>query len=185
MKKPFSYYLGNTLILFSLIGFGYIGYPIITSYLIPSPIPKATEREFALWIPKIHAAGKIIPGVDPWNETQYNAALKKGIALGKGFALPGEKGVTYLFAHSSGLPWEITHYNTVFLRLGELQPGDTITIWYKTKQYDYKVVSKKVVDPQNVQAVTEEKKDELIIQTCTPIGTDWQRLLIYAVPLAS
>ncbi|CAN5169582.1 hypothetical protein BH09PAT1_BH09PAT1_0530 [soil metagenome] len=180
MKKPLSYYVGNSLIALSLLGFIYIGYPILFVFLFPSSIPPTTSRAFSLWIPKIHAAGKIIPNVDPWNETEYKTALKNGIALGKGFALPNQSGITYLFAHSSGLPWEITHYNTVFLRLGELDKGDKITIWYLSKQYDYQVIDKKVVDPTDVTAVTGEKGDELIIQTCTPIGTDWQRLLIYA-----
>lgn len=181
MKKPLTYYIGNALILLSLAGFSYIGLPVLQAYLFPSQIPGPESRAFALWIPKIHAAGKIIPNVDPWNETAYKAALKNGIALGKGFALPGQKGVMYLFAHSSGMPWELTHYNTVFLRLGELDKGDTFTIWYKGKEYHYKVTGKKTVDPQDVNAVTNERKDEVIIQTCTPIGTDWQRLLIYAV----
>lgn len=180
MKKPLSYYLGNLLIISSFLGFLYIGLPVLKVYLFPSQMPSPAAREFALWIPKIKAAGKIIPDVDPWNEKEYKAALKNGIALGKGFALPGQKGVTYLFAHSSGMPWELTHYNTVFLRLGELEKGDTFTIWYKNKEFRYQVSKKKIVNPQEVTAVTGETTDEVIIQTCTPLGTDWQRLLIYA-----
>lgn len=182
MKKPITYYLGNTLIILSLLGFIYIGWPVLYVYLFPAQMPSPTSRAFALWIPKIHAGGKIIPNVDPFNEAEYKSALKSGIALSKGFALPGEKGVTYLFAHSSGMPWEITHYNTVFLRLGELEKGDKITIWRNGKEFNYTVTSKKTVNPTDVEAVLGEKKDELIIQTCTPIGTDWQRLLIYAEP---
>jgi len=180
MKKTVFYYLGNTLIIASLLGFIYIGWPVLFVYLFPASPPSPTLQDFSLWIPRIHAGGKIIPNVDPFNESVYRAALKNGIALGKGFALPGESGVTYLFAHSSGLPWEITHYNTVFLRLGELEKNDEIAIWYKGKKYNYLVTSKKVVNPNDVRAVTEEKRNQLIIQTCTPIGTDWQRLLIYA-----
>jgi len=182
MKKPITYYIGNSLIIFSLLGFIYIGWPVLYVYLSPSKMPPPNSRAFALWIPKIHAGGKIIPNVNPFNETEYKEALKSGIALGKGFAMPGEKGVTYLFAHSSGLPWEITHYNTVFLRLGDLEKGDKITIWHNSKEFHYVVTNKKVVNPTDVKAVTGEKKNELIIQTCTPIGTDFQRLLIYAEP---
>ena len=183
MKKPIAYYVGNILILLSLLGFIYIGWPVLYVHLFPTSMPSPTSRAFALWIPKIHAGGKIIPNVDPFNEDEYKKALKSGIALGKGFALPGEKGVTYLFAHSSGMPWEITHYNTVFLRLGELEEGDEITIWHNSKEFHYRVTNKKVVRPTDVKAVTGENKNELIIQTCTPIGTDWQRLLIYASPI--
>lgn len=180
MKKPIGYYLGNSLIVLSLVSFLYIGIPVLKVYLFPSPIPSSSSREFALWIPKIRASGKIIPNVDPWNEKEYKEALKNGIALGKGFSLPGQKGIIYLFAHSSGMPWELTHYNTVFLRLGELEKGDRFIIWYKGKEFNYIVSKKRIVNPRDVSAVTGEKTDEVIIQTCTPLGTDWQRLLIYA-----
>lgn len=180
MKNSLSYYLGNALIIFSLLGLAYVIGPVIFVYLSPPPTSSSVSHKFGLWIPKIHASGEIIANVDPFNKTEYIKALKKGIALAKGFALPGEQGVTFLFAHSSGLPWELTHYNTVFLRLGELDKGDEVIIWYKSKEFRYKVTSKKVVNPTDIKAVTEEKTNELIIQTCTPIGTDWQRLLIYA-----
>lgn len=180
MKRSWGYYLGNILIALSMFGFIYLFYPLFLAYFFPTTPPDVSSRFFALWIPKIKAAGKIIPDVDPWNAASYKPALRNGIGLAKGFAKPGEKGPIYLFAHSSGQPWEITRYNTVFLRLGELERGDTIVIWRNNKEYTYRVTSKKVVLPTEVGAVKNVKKDILIIQTCTPLGTDWKRLLIYA-----
>ncbi|MEK7605570.1 MAG: sortase [Patescibacteria group bacterium] len=178
--KKISYYIGNSLIIFSLCGFIFLFYPLLSSYFFPATIPAPAERGFALWIPKIHASAQIIPNVDPWSEASYRPALKKGVALARGFSLPGQHGTVYLFAHSSGPPWEQTRNNTVFLRLPELEKGDNIVIWREHKEYNYKVVSMVEVSPADVSKVTGLKGDHLVLQTCTPIGTDWKRLLIFA-----
>lgn len=154
-------------------------------YLFPAPAPTPASKGIQVWIPKIRATGVVVPNVDPWKKTEYELALKHGIAAAKGFALPGEHGPIYLFAHSSGLPWELTRYNTVFLRLGELEMDDRITIWRDGRKYDYKVIAKKEVSPTEVEEVTNVKGDILIIQTCTPIGTDWKRLLIFSEEIKS
>lgn len=182
MKKPASYYIGNVLILFSLLGFVLLGYPLFSAYALPSPTPKVFDDSYTLLIPKIHASGDIIENVDPWNQAEYKEALKKGIAQAKGFSNPGEKGTIFMFAHSSGMPWELTRNNTVFLRLGELEKGDEIVIRKKGVTYTYHVVEKREVYPHEVSIVTQnmKEKDQLILQTCTPIGTDWKRLLVFA-----
>lgn len=179
MKKV-SYYIGNSLILLSLCGFIFLFYPLLSAYFLPRTIPSPQSRSFALWIPKIHASAQIIPNVDPWSEASYRPVLKKGVALAKGFSLPGQPGTVYLFAHSSGPPWEQTRNNTVFLRLPELEKGDEIVIWRDYKEYTYKVQSKVEVSPTEVDKVTRLKGDHLVLQTCTPIGTDWKRLLVFA-----
>ena len=66
--KKISYYIGNSLIIFSLCGFIFLFYPLLSSYFFPATIPAPAERGFALWIPKIHASAQIIPNVDPWSE---------------------------------------------------------------------------------------------------------------------
>lgn len=185
MKKPRSYYLGNILLLASLVGFLSLGYPVVSAYIFPGSEPSKSEESYTLWIPKIKAKGVIIPKVDPWNKEEYSKALKKGIAEAKGFASVGEKGSVFLFAHSSGPPWELTRYNTVFLRLGELDKGDEIIIWKNGKKYLYKVTGKKEVYPSEVSEISKLKGDQLIIQTCTPLGTDWKRLLVFAEEIKS
>ncbi len=185
------YHLGNLLIILSLLGFSYILYPIARIYLFPPAIqPIPTQKGTFLTIPKIHAQAPIIENVNPWNESQYQKALKKGIAHAKGTALPGEKGLPagqagtiFLFAHSSGAPWDIAWYNTIFLRLGELQKGDSMEINKDGKKYLFEVREKKEVWPSEVNYLSGTKKDQLILQTCTPIGTSLKRLLIFADPV--
>jgi len=181
MKKTRMNTIGNLCIAISLSFFIYLFYPILAIYLFPAPAPSPSSKGIQLWIPKIHASGMVVPNVDPWKKTEYELALRHGIAAAKGFALPSESGPIYLFAHSSGLPWELTRYNTVFLRLGELEKNDEIILWRDGRKYDYRVIDKKEVSPTQIDEVTKVTGDILIIQTCTPIGTDWKRLLVYAV----
>ena len=87
------------------------------------------------------------------------------------------------------MPWEMTRYNTIFLRLGELSVGDEIVITRNGKELKYTVSDKKEVDPSEVNYLLQTDKTEprlnrgkLILQTCTPIGTALKRLLIFADP---
>ncbi len=181
-KQKFIHHLGNTFIILSLVGFFYVFSPILLAYLVPPVVKEITAKTGTfITIPKIHAQAPVIEHVDPWSETTYQAALKKGVAHAKGTSLPGEKGTIFVFAHSTGLPWELTHFNTIFLRLGELEIGDTIEIIKNGKVYYYKVSDKKEVEPSEVNYLLQTKKNQLILQTCTPIGTSLKRLLIFAV----
>ena len=183
-RKGILHHVGNLLILLSLVGFGYVLYPILTVYIFPPKVSNIDHNPGTfLTIPKIHAQAPVILRVDPWNEVVYKAALKKGVAQASGSALPGEKGTVFLFAHSSGMPWEMTRFNTIFLRLGELKKGDSIQIQKDGKRYEYKVRDKKEVDPTQVSFLLNTTKNQLILQTCTPIGTSFRRLLVFADPV--
>lgn len=181
LRKSSTYYLGNAFIFLSLTFFVFVLYPLLFAYFLPPTVkPIYTLKGLTITIPKIKAQSPIIAGVDPWNETTYREALRKGVAQAKDSSLPGEKGVIYLFAHSSGFPWEITRYNTIFLRLNELTLHDKIILTRSGKEYTYEVTGMKEVWPTEVEAVTSVKGDVLILQTCTPIGTALRRLLVFA-----
>ncbi|MCL4418608.1 sortase [Patescibacteria group bacterium] len=175
---------GNALMAFSLFLIVFIYYPIIVFYLFPSSKKSLpSDASFYIDIPKINIKTPIVPSVDPFNEKEYKLALEKGVAQARGTVLPGEKGTTFLFAHSSDLPWRITRYNIAFVRLPELAMGDLITIYRNGKIYAYKVSDKKTVWPNEVGYLLDTKKTQLILQTCVPIGTSFQRLLVFAEPI--
>jgi LPXTG-site transpeptidase (sortase) family protein len=44
-------------------------------------------------------------------------------------------------------------------------------------------MTKKTVWPNEVKYLKEDQGDILILQTCTPIGTALQRLLVFAKPI--
>lgn len=183
-RKGPLYYLGNLLIVTSLLLGFIIFYPVIATYLFPTPV-KSQNILFGdyITIPKINAQAPLIFNVDPNNHSVYSEALKKGVAQAKGTYLPGEKGRSFLFAHSSGNPLEQTNYNTVFLKLNELNHGDEILIKRNDKVYKYKVTQKKVVYPTETEYLEKNDTPGIIIQTCWPIGTSWKRLLIFASPV--
>ena len=163
--------LGTLLIIFSLALLGFIYLPLLQAYLPRGN--KNIEAGYYIDIPKIGAKAEIIDNVDPWKKEDYEKALEKGVAKAKGME-------NFLFAHSSLPPWKMTRTNTPFLRLGELKNGDQIIIFKDGKNHVYQVVDKKEVWPNEVSLVVEKSKDYLILQTCTPLGTDWKRLLIFA-----
>ncbi len=174
--------IGNILIITSLLFLAYIYYPFATSYLFPTHITNAqteNSQSYTVQIPKINAIAPIVLNVDPWNQTEYREKLRYGVAHAKNTALPGEKGGTYLFAHSSDYPWNITRYNTAFFKLSELKKGDTIRILHGKKTYTYTVTDVKEVWPNELEYLTTRSSD-LVLQTCTPLGTDLKRLLVFA-----
>jgi sortase A len=182
-KNGLSSIVGNLLLLISLFGFLYIFWPIVQIYLFPPTIQqKLPEIGTYITIPKIHAQSPIILNVDPRNQSIYDEALQHGVAQAKGTSLPGQSGTIYLFAHSSGPLWDETHFNTIFLRLGELKKGDVIIIRRNGKDYVYKIRESKVVNPSEVSYLTNTKTTQLIVQTCWPIGTSLYRLLVFADP---
>lgn len=145
-------------------------------------IPKDTF--FSIVIPKIGANAKIIPNVDPSNETEYLAALKQGVAHAKGSVFPGMIGTTYLFAHSTDNFWDVGRYNAVFYLLKDLNPGDKVSIFFKDRRYNYTVTENKITDANDISALINAQKtpEQLIMQTCWPPGTTLKRILVTAKP---
>ncbi|MBI4129857.1 sortase [Candidatus Roizmanbacteria bacterium] len=168
---------------FSFFGLLFIYFPLIKVYFFPPQPLLPPHTKFSIAIPKINALAPVVENVDPWSRDTYQLALEKGVAHAKGTALPGEHKTIYLFAHSSDDPWKITRYNTVFLKLGLLDLEDEIVLTKEGIAYTYRVREKKTVPPSSVEYLMNLATDQLILQTCTPPGTDWQRLLVFADPV--
>jgi len=147
--------------------------------LIPS------DTQFSIVIAKIGATAKIFPNVDPSNQNQFLPILMKGVAHAAGSVFPGMNGNVYLFAHSTDNFWDVGRYNAVFYLLKDLKKGDDVVIFYQNKRYNYVVTGSKIVDPSNVSDLANsqnQNKQQLIMQTCWPPGTTFQRLLVFASP---
>lgn len=184
-KKSISYHIGNFFILFSVISLiTLLGVTYVPLFLPSPPINKIiTKKGLYITIPKIKAQASVIANVDPWNQSTYERELEKGVAHAKGTALPGDGKMSFLFAHSSLPPWEMTRTNTPFLKLGQLEKGDTIEIIRDGKDYIYTVREKKEVWPTETQYLKDTSKNQLVLQTCVPIGTALRRLLVFADPV--
>jgi len=83
--------------------------------------------------------------VDPGEKQEYQWALKLGVAEAAGLAHPGQKGTTYLFAHSVGTRADFARYNAIFYLLHKLETGDGVEVVYQGKLYKYEVVAKEIL----------------------------------------
>ncbi len=146
----------------------------------PSFLPiKSMPLTFSIRIPKIGVTSDIISNVDAASPNDYNEKLMRGVAHAKGSYLPGQGGLTFLFAHSTDSPANILQYNAKFYAAKDLETGDEIIIDYHGKTYIYIVDKKAVTKPGDIGTIRSSDAD-LILQTCWPPGTNWQRLLIFA-----
>lgn len=141
--------------------------------------------EFSVVVPKIGANAQILPNIDPTRDSVYLEALKQGVAHAAGTSFPGEGGHIFLFAHSTDYFWNVGSYNAVFYLLYKLEKQDEINVFYQGTRHVYRVIDKKVVDPQQVEYLTRKtNKEFLTLQTCWPPGTTLKRLLVFAVRVA-
>ncbi|OGC98179.1 hypothetical protein A2634_03470 [Candidatus Amesbacteria bacterium RIFCSPHIGHO2_01_FULL_48_32] len=150
--------------------------------IIKSQVPKweVPDENFSVYIPKIGAVSKVIENVDAGSEKEYLTALKLGVAQAKGLAHPGEKGTTFLFAHSAQ-PIDFARYNAVFYLLDRLILGDEVQLVYKGKLFIYKVSSVQRLASSDTRYLKPQDEEEiLVLQTCWPPGTAWKRLVLTA-----
>lgn len=145
----------------------------------PARVNIPSSQEFNLIIPKINLKADVIPNVDFANEDIYLDKLKKGVAHAKGSYFPGQSGPVVLFSHSTDTISHIIQYNAQFYALNDLKKGDSIVINYKGKIYNYEVNEKKIINPDDIDII-KNSHSKLILSTCWPAGTDWQRLVVFS-----
>lgn len=104
--------LGTIFLVVSLLGLLSIFGPILKQEIKPptggpdaysyfGDLLKKNPLGFSLLIPKINLRAKIIPNVDPNDQSAYEKALEQGIAHSQGSVFPGMKGNIYLFSRAS------------------------------------------------------------------------------------
>jgi LPXTG-site transpeptidase (sortase) family protein len=93
----------------------------------------------------------------------------------------GAPGASIILGHRQ---WGIAP--KVFAKLDRLVEGDSVSVSTEGKAFDYQVKETSVIDPENLwQTISvyntegvQSEKSYLILVTCTPYGTDWQRMLV-------
>jgi LPXTG-site transpeptidase (sortase) family protein len=116
-------------------------------------------------------------------ESQIQGALQHGVVHYPGTAYPGDKGNVVITGHSSYFPWDPGRFKDVFALLHQVSVGDEIVVYQDQKKYKYVVYEKKVVRPSQVEVLTQDGADRLTLITCTPVGTDLNRLIVLAKPV--
>jgi len=140
------------------------------------------SREFGIVIPKLSINSSVIKNVDPANSKIYQTALTQGVAHAQGSSLPGEKGNIFIFAHSSVNFLEALKYNSIFYLLPKLDINDPVMLYYRGNQFKYLVTEKKIINPDNMNLVTDKSSNTLVLMTCYPPGTNLKRYIIIAKP---
>ncbi|MGI5827914.1 MAG: sortase [Patescibacteria group bacterium] len=150
----------------------------------PVPTPDPASLPFSLEIPAIGLQASVVPNVDAGDSKIYTEALKKGVAHALNSAFPGQGKMVFIFGHSTDYPWNIATYNALFIEIKELNKGDAVFLRLGDQIFSYTVREKRVVAPKDLSLVDQLKdQDVLILQTCYPPGTTWQRLLVIAEPI--
>lgn len=169
---------------------GFVFFPIVwleASYTVQSVRPQTTQSslvkpvstDFGIVIPKINANAPIVKDVDAFDSKTYQQALSKGIVHAKGTSTPDMAGNTFLFAHSAQNWLNANRYNAVFYLLYKLEKGDTFSVYYKGKEYVYKVEEKRRVTAEDVEVMnTSAYPRSVTLMTCWPPGTTFQRLIV-------
>lgn len=193
--KKVVFYIANMLFLGAVAYCTYLYTPLISAILkyktakadnkINVIVESEISDKYVIQIPKILAYSEVVENVSPFDKAEYDRVLKNNVvAQAKDTDKPGSgKGnSTYIFAHSTNNNLGMLRSNAVFYLLGELQNEDIIYVTYQQKELKYRVFDKKVAPPTDLSYLEYHDPDRevLILQTCWPIGTDWNRLLILA-----
>lgn len=187
---------GGMFLMIALLGIGWIYTPLISAeinykisnfklkfsnglQIAQTKIEIKNLDEYSIYIPKINARSKVIPNVDAGNPAKYMEALKEGVAEAANLSHPGQRGTTYLFAHSTDSPVNFARYNAVFYLLDKLEMGNEAEIVYLGKLYKYRVIRSEVLGSSDTRyLVPQKEREQLVLQTCYPPGTSWKRLVV-------
>jgi LPXTG-site transpeptidase (sortase) family protein len=138
--------------------------------------------ENKLEIPEIEVSAPLILSQSA-NENDLEEDLDKGVVLYPGYVFPGQPGQTVILGHSAPEGWPKINYDWVFSRLGELNEGDDIFVYFDGQEYRYHVVNMFFLErgeeiPEG--DLTNSGKNALMLMTCWPPGKDLRRLVVEA-----
>lgn len=165
--------------------------PEVQKTQIPQLVLDVTPPDTRIVIPRIN---KNVPVVTVSSEALINRdwvkleqeiqeALQGGVVHYPSTAFPDEEGNVVITGHSSYFPWDPGRFKDVFALLHDVQIGDKIYMYYNQQRYDFEVYETKVVLPNQVDVLTQEGENRLTLITCTPVGTNLKRLVVFARPI--
>lgn len=151
-----------------------------TSLNAVTPSVIAPSNEPRIIIPSIGVDAPVVYDEQRTDDAVVQKALERGVVHFGRSALPGTVGNAVLVGHSSNLPWVPGDYKFVFALLEHVEPGQDITLDYDGTRYTYRITEKRVVSPNNISVLEDTTDARLTLITCTPVGTDKQRLVVSA-----
>jgi LPXTG-site transpeptidase (sortase) family protein len=148
-------------------------------------VAKYSDLRNQLQIPSLGVTTPIVfpPTASNEDVTEY---LKSGVALYPGTARIGQQGNAFIFGHSSNYSWIKSDYNRIFATLPNVQVGSEIIAIQNGVEYKYRIFDKFEVMPDETWVLGSnpgnwsQRKNLLTLMTCTPVGSNARRLIIWA-----
>jgi len=114
------------------------------------------------------------------DESVIENNLQDGVVHYPTTVLPGQNGNAAYFGHSSNNIFNPGKYKFAFVLLHTLVPGDTFYLTYNSKVYVYKVITRSIVDPNDVSVLgpVNGQTATATLITCDPPGTSLKRLIV-------
>ena len=122
-----------------------------------------------------------VPSHQNWNQLEGNIqkGLQNGVVVHPVSHDPGNFGNFFLTGHSSYYTWDKGRFKDVFALLHEVKVGDIVEVYWEGKKYEYKIKSSKIVPPTAVEVLKQPKDEKILtLMTCTPVGTNKNRLIL-------
>lgn len=183
--------LGIGLIVVTIFLFGFFNEVVIAPFIQPSRTATATPLIVSqgsisptatpqVIIPKINVEIPVDYSQATTNEAAIENALQDGVVHYPTTALPGQNGNAAYFGHSSNNIFNKGKYKFAFVLLHTLQPGDTFYLTYNGQVYAYKVISRDIVNPDQVGVLgpVPGQPATATLITCDPPGTSLHRLIV-------
>ena len=118
-------------------------------------------------------------------EVDIQNSLKDGVIHYPGTPTPDISGNFVITGHSSYYPWSVGRYKDVFAVLHNSMVGDQIIVYHNQRKYIYQIQDIRKVLPKDIQILADMGDTRITLITCTPIGSNYKRLVITAFPVAS
>lgn len=190
--KSVLFGIASGLLVLMIVLFGLFNEMVIAPFIQPSstagstPIilgsdsvaPSSTPEVI---IPKINVEIPVDYSLTTNDENAIENSLESGTVHYPSTVKPGEQGNSAIFGHSSNNIFNPGKYKFAFVLLHELVPGDLFYLTYGGKVYTYKVYTKQVVKPSQVEVLNSVagKTATATLITCDPPGTSLNRLVVW------
>lgn len=156
--------------------------PVTVASVVPSVAPVDPRGQLIASADTSTGPWIVIPKlsvVQPIRSGTSDAVLSGGVGHYEGTARPGRPGNVALAGHRTSTPAPFRH-------LDELKPGDEIIVLVRKKMARYTVEETRngqghyVVAPTAIEVLRHRGHDSVTLTTCTPVGSDAQRLIVHA-----
>ncbi|MGH9001303.1 MAG: class E sortase [Acidimicrobiia bacterium] len=138
--------------------------PVTFPVALPPPLPGDAVAQIK--VPKIDLDWMVGEGVTA-------SHLRDGPGHYPSTPLPGEIG-------NAGIAGHRTTYGAPFNRLDELNPGDEILIRTLRGDFSYRMTSRQIVEPNQVEVLNPTAEPTLTLTTCHPKYSAAKRLIVTA-----